>query len=75
MTCFFQMGVKNIQCMRALLDLSHNHGDMLGSAWYMSLMTLQHLTQILGLKLSSGGSSKTIQAHEIPNLVRFSLTS
>lgn len=63
------MTVKNIQCMRALLNLAHCHGDILGTAWYLSLMTLQHLTQILGLKLSSGGSFKTIQANELPNLV------
>ena len=69
------MMVKNIQCMRALLDLAHTHGDILGSAWYMTLTTLQHLTQILGLKLSSGGSFKTIQAHELPNLVSYQLLS
>jgi len=63
------MTVKNIQCMRGLLNMAHCHGDILGSAWYMSLVTLQHLTQILGLKLSSGGSFKTIQANELPNLV------
>jgi len=64
-----QMTVKNVQCMRALLNIAHCHGGILGTAWYMTLVTLQHLTQILGLKLSSGGSNKTIQANEIPNLV------
>ena len=63
------MTMKNIQCMRALLNLAHCHGDVLGTAWYMTLITLQHLTQILGLKLSSGGSFKSIQVNEIPNLV------
>ena len=63
------MTVKNIQCMRALLNMAHCHGDILGTAWYMGLMTLQHLTQILGLKLSSSASFKTIQANELPNLV------
>ena len=68
----WQMTVKNVQCMRALLNLAHCHGGVLGTAWYMTLVTLQHLTQILGLKLSSGGSNKTIQANEIPNLVSVS---
>lgn len=63
------MTLKNIQCMRALLNLAHCHGDVLGTAWYTTLATLQHLTQILGLKLSSGGSNKAIQANELPNLV------
>lgn len=63
------MTLKNIQCMRALLNLAHCHGDVLGTAWYTTLATLQHLTQILGLKLSSGGANKTIQANELPNLV------
>ena len=56
--------------MRALLNLAHCHGGVLGTAWYTTLATLQHLTQILGLKLSSsGGSNKAIQANELPNLV------
>ena len=63
------MALKNIQCMRALLSLAHCHGDILGTAWYMTLVTLQHLTQILGLKLVTGGNFKSIQANEVPNLV------
>ena len=55
--------------MRALLNMAHCHGDILGAAWYMTLVTLQHLTQLLGLKLASGGNFKSIQANEIPNLV------
>uniref|UniRef100_T2MA63 Protein MON2 homolog n=1 Tax=Hydra vulgaris TaxID=6087 RepID=T2MA63_HYDVU len=62
------MTVKNVECMRALLNLSHCHGCLLGTAWHIILLTLQHLTQILGLKLSTGGTSKTIQPNEIPNL-------
>ena len=40
-----------------------------------TLVTLQHLTQILGLKLSSGGTNKTIKANEIPNLVSMFLVT
>ncbi|RUS80796.1 hypothetical protein EGW08_011417, partial [Elysia chlorotica] len=47
--------------MRALLSLAHCHGDILGSAWHLVLTTLQHLTWILGLKPSAGGSLKAGQ--------------
>ncbi|CAH1783969.1 unnamed protein product [Owenia fusiformis] len=49
---------KNIQCMRAILSVTHCHGGILGSAWHLVLTTLQHLTWILGLKPSTGGSLK-----------------
>nr|XP_018911594.1 PREDICTED: protein MON2 homolog isoform X1 [Bemisia tabaci] len=49
---------KNLQCMRALLTLAHCHGSVLGSAWHLVLITLQHLAWILGLKPSTGGSLK-----------------
>ncbi|KAK3593006.1 hypothetical protein CHS0354_005360 [Potamilus streckersoni] len=47
---------KNLQCMRALLNLAHCHGGILDTAWHLVLTTLQHLVWILGLKPSSGGS-------------------
>ena len=47
---------KNLQCMRAILFLAHNHGDILGTSWQIILATLQHLVWILGLKPSTGGS-------------------
>ena len=66
---FFQLTAKNIQCMRAILSLAHCYGDVLGSAWYTILNTLQHLTVMLGLKFSSSGSVKAIQVNELPTLV------
>lgn len=60
---------KNIQCMRSLLSLAHCHGGILGTAWHMVLTTLQHLTWILGLKPSAGGTLKAIPTSEAPNLV------
>ncbi|KAJ6640307.1 Protein MON2 like [Pseudolycoriella hygida] len=47
---------KNLQCMRALLHLAIDHGNVLGTAWQIVLTTLQHLVWILGLKPSTGGS-------------------
>lgn len=47
---------KNLQCMRALLHLTHCHGSILGTSWHIVLATLQHLVWILGLKPSTGGS-------------------
>ena len=32
---------KNLQCMRALLNLAHAHGNILGTAWHLVLTTLQ----------------------------------
>ncbi|CAG0881679.1 unnamed protein product [Cyprideis torosa] len=49
---------KNLQCMRALLTLSHCHGTSLGTGWHLVLLTLQHLAWILGLQPSKGGSLK-----------------
>lgn len=60
---------KNIQCMRSLLSLAHCHGGILGTAWHMVLTTLQHLTWILGLKPSAGGTLKAMPTSEAPNLV------
>ncbi|XP_031571220.1 protein MON2 homolog isoform X2 [Actinia tenebrosa] len=60
---------KNVQCMRALLSLAHCHGTILGTAWHMVLITLQHLTWILGLKPSTGGTLKAMPTTEAPNLV------
>ncbi|EDW04109.1 protein MON2 homolog [Drosophila grimshawi] len=47
---------KNLQCMRAILQLAQNNGSILGTSWHMVLQTLQHLVWILGLKPSTGGS-------------------
>jgi len=55
--------------MRSLLSLAHCHGGILGTAWHMVLTTLQHLTWILGLKPSAGGTLKAMPASEAPNLV------
>ena len=68
-----QLTAKNIQCMRAILSLAHCYGDVLGTAWYTVLHTLQHLTIMLGLKFSSSGSVKAIQVNELPTLVRYVL--
>lgn len=51
---------KNLQCMRAILHLSHCNGSILGSSWHIVLATLQHLVWILGLKPSTGGSLQAI---------------
>lgn len=51
---------KNLQCMRALLHLTHCHGSILGTSWHIVLATLQHLVWILGLKPSTGGSLQAI---------------
>lgn len=51
---------KNLQCMRALLNLAHCHGGILGSSWLIVLATLQHLVWILGLKPSTGGSLQAV---------------
>jgi len=64
-----ELTAKNIQCMRAILSLAHCYGDVLGTAWYTVLHTLQHLTIMLGLKFSSSGSVKAIQVNELPTLV------
>ena len=53
-----QISAKNLQCMRSLLGVVHCHGGVLGSAWYLVLNTLQHLTDILNLKAASSGSFK-----------------
>lgn len=42
--------------MRAILQLAHNNGSILGTSWHIVLQTLQHLVWILGLKPSTGGS-------------------
>ncbi|XP_064632193.1 protein MON2 homolog isoform X2 [Lineus longissimus] len=61
---------KNIQCMRAILSVTHCHGGILGSAWHLVLTTLQHLVWILGLKPSTGGSLKAAkQASDSQNAV------
>ncbi|KAK3700698.1 hypothetical protein QZH41_015645 [Actinostola sp. cb2023] len=60
---------KNVQCMRSILSLAHCHGGILGTAWHMVLITLQHLTWILGLKPSTGGTLKAMPTSEAPNLV------
>lgn len=60
---------KNIRCMRAILNLAHCHGGILGSSWYILLATLKHLTWMLGLRPSEGGSLKPGPISEIPNLV------
>ena len=52
---------KNLQCMRAILHLSHCYGGILGSSWHIVLATLQHLAWILGLKPSTGGSLQAVQ--------------
>lgn len=52
---------KNLQCMRALLHLTHCHGSILGTSWHIVLATLQHLVWILGLKPSTGGSLQVIR--------------
>ncbi|KAF2885713.1 hypothetical protein ILUMI_20486 [Ignelater luminosus] len=49
---------KNLQSMRALLNLAHCYGSILGTSWHLVLTTLQHLVWILGLKPSTGGSLK-----------------
>jgi hypothetical protein len=53
-----QITAKNLQCVRCLLGVVHCHGGVLGSAWYLVLNTLQHLTDILNLKAASNGSFK-----------------
>ncbi|XP_050530236.1 protein MON2 homolog isoform X2 [Daktulosphaira vitifoliae] len=60
---------KNLQCMRALLVLSHCHGSILGSSWHLVLTTLQHLVWILGLKPSTGGSLKASRPGSDANAV------
>ena len=57
--------------MRAILSLAHCHGDLLGTAWYMVLNTLQQLTMVLGLTFSSAGETKAFQVKELPTLVSF----
>ncbi|XP_055839382.1 protein MON2 homolog isoform X2 [Episyrphus balteatus] len=59
---------KNLQCMRAILFLAHNHGDILGTSWQIILATLQHLVWILGLKPSTGGSLQAIQKPAVENV-------
>ncbi|XP_078594586.1 protein MON2 homolog isoform X1 [Branchiostoma floridae x Branchiostoma japonicum] len=60
--------VKNIQCMRSLLDMAHCHGPILGTAWHLVLTTLQHLVWVLGLKPAAGGSLKA-STTDAPNAV------
>ncbi|CAB1331533.1 unnamed protein product [Coregonus sp. 'balchen'] len=60
---------KNIQCMRALLNLAHCHGAVLGTSWQLVLATLQHLVWILGLKPGVGGALKPGRAVEGPSTV------
>ena len=55
--------------MWVLLNMAYCHGNIPGAARALSLVTLQHLTQLLGLKLASGGNFNTMQSNEIPNLV------
>ena len=44
--------------MKSLLSVAHCHGGVLGTAWYLVLSTLQHLTELLNLTPSTGGSFK-----------------
>lgn len=60
---------KNLQCMRALLDLAHQHGSVLVKAWHLVLTTLQHLVWILRLKPTTGGSLKAGKMPSDPNAV------
>ncbi|XP_018330358.1 protein MON2 homolog isoform X2 [Agrilus planipennis] len=60
---------KNLQSMRALLNLAHCHGGILGTSWHFVLTTLQHLVWILGLKPSTGGSLKAGRAAADSNAV------
>ncbi|KAK9890442.1 hypothetical protein WA026_010528 [Henosepilachna vigintioctopunctata] len=60
---------KNLQSMRALLNLAHCHGSILGTAWHLVLTTLQHLVWILGLKPSTGGSLKAARVSADTNNV------
>ena len=59
---------KNLQCMRAILHLSHCNGSTLGTSWHIVLATLQHLVWILGLKPSTGGSLQAIPKPAIENV-------
>ncbi|XP_055376967.1 protein MON2 homolog [Condylostylus longicornis] len=49
------LSAKNLQCMKAVLNLANHNGSILGSSWHIVLITLQNLVCILGLKLSTGG--------------------
>lgn len=60
---------KNLQSMRALLNLAHCHGSILGTAWHLVLTTLQHLVWILNLKPSTGGSLKAARVSADTNNV------
>lgn len=53
---------KNLLIMKSLLNMSHMYSELLGSAWYIVLNTLQHLTWALGLRptLTSQGQLKHI---------------
>ncbi|XP_017782824.1 PREDICTED: protein MON2 homolog isoform X2 [Nicrophorus vespilloides] len=60
---------KNLHSMRALLNLAHCHGSILGSSWHLVLTTLQHLVWILGLKPSTGGSLKVGRIIDTNNVI------
>lgn len=50
---------KNLQVMKVLLKIAHENGIILKENWYTTLLTLQHLVWILGLKATTGGSLKS----------------
>lgn len=49
---------KNLLTMKAILNMSHMYCELLGSAWYIVLNTLQHLTWTLGLKPTVGSNGQ-----------------
>ena len=58
---FVLLTTRNIQVLRALLDVAFEYGPLLGQSWSLLLSALQHLSWILGFKPSLTGemSAKT----------------
>ena len=52
---FVLLTTRNIQVLRALLDVAFEYGPLLGQSWSLLLSALQHLAWILGFKPSLTG--------------------
>ncbi|CBY43535.1 unnamed protein product, partial [Oikopleura dioica] len=52
---FVLLTTRNIQVLRALLDVASDYGPLLGQSWSLVLSALQHLSWILGFQCSITG--------------------
>ena len=64
---FVLLTTRNIQVLKALLQVALDYGPLLGQAWSSLLNALQHLSWILGFKPNLGSSEMFTSAKESAN--------